>query len=291
MMNRSSQNKGFIGNYQLNLAGKLRQLNRPWIMGILNINPNSFYDGGQYTSVESAVAQCRKMQSQGADIIDIGAASTKPGSSLISPEEEWKILKPIIAALTAEGGEAFFSVDTYNSQVAEQAAKAGAHMINDISGGTFDEKMPEVMGDLKLPYVMMHIQGTPENMQKNPQYADVFKEVAYFFSKQMDAFLAQGVNDIILDPGFGFGKTVDHNYTLLSKLDLFKEIFERPILAGISRKSMINKVLETKPENALTGTTALNVMAIQKGADFLRVHDVQEAVEVAKITTFTQKFS
>lgn len=291
MMNRSSQNKGFIGNYQLNLAGKLQPINSPWIMGILNVNPQSFYDGGQYTSVETALEQCRKMLRQGADIIDIGAASSKPGSPLIEPEEEWKILKPILDALRAEFEDALFSIDTYNSRVAENAAGAGAHMINDISGGTFDQNMPEVMGQLKLPYVMMHIQGRPENMQKKPQYADVFKEVAYYFSKQIETFLSHGVNDIILDPGFGFGKTVDHNYTLLQKLDIFKQVFERPVLAGISRKSMINKVLNTKPENALTGTNALNALAVQKGADFLRVHDVQEAVEVAKITTFTQKFS
>ena len=280
----------FCKKHLLNMGGKPYSIDSPMIMGILNITPDSFHDGGQYNSSENAVRRVHQMLDEGADIIDIGASSTRPGASMLSASEEISRLKPIIPILKKEFPSTLFSLDTHLSETARAGADMGVHLINDISGGTLDKDMPKTMAEVKLPYILMHIKGTPQTMQQAPQYTDVFEEVSYFFSRQMNTFLDAGVADIILDPGFGFGKTLEHNYELLAKLDLFK-IFQRPMLVGVSRKSMINKLLDIQASESLNGTTVINTIALQKGADILRVHDVREATEALKIVTFTQNFS
>lgn len=256
-------------------------------MGILNITPDSFYDGGKYIAKENWISQTKKMLDEGADIIDIGAVSTRPGSKEISEKEELERLIPVIQTLKNIFPKIIISIDTYRSNVAMQMVKEGAAIINDISAGTFDKKMIETVAELNVPYIMMHIKGTPDNMQQNPFYDNVTKEIMIFFSKQIELCKKAGINDIIIDPGFGFGKTVEHNYQILKNLELFK-IFELPVLVGISRKSMINKVLKIKAENALNGTTSLNTIALMKGADILRVHDVKQASETIKIVSELQ---
>ncbi|MEO8087525.1 MAG: dihydropteroate synthase [Bacteroidota bacterium] len=269
-------------NY-LNVRGKLLDCSTPMVMGILNITPDSFYDGGNFENESSMLNYAHKMIDEGAKIIDVGAQSTRPGAELVSSKNEWLRLQKPLALLRKTFPEVIFSVDTFYAEVAANAAQEGADIINDISGGTMDMKMFETIGRHKIPYVLMHIQGNPQSMQLDPTYKDVVKEVMDFFSDSIFRLNAAGVTDIIIDPGFGFGKTTDHNFKLLNNLDLFK-IFDRPILAGLSRKSMVNKVLGTKPENALNGTTVLNTLALLKGANILRVHDVKEAVETIKLT-------
>lgn len=262
----------------INIKGTLVDLSEPKIMGILNLTPNSFYDGGKFNSLGAAVDQAKKMIEEGAFFIDLGACSTQPGAKPISEEEEKKRLYPVLEKLTEEFPEVYFSIDTYRSAIALDCLNRGAAMINDISGGQLDPLMMKTVGDFKAPYVLMHIAGTPENMQINPQYKNVTQEVLYYFSEKIQLAYSNGINDLIIDPGFGFGKTIEHNYTLLKNLDLFQTL-QLPILAGISRKSMIHKKLGTSPEDALNGTTALNAIALSKGANILRVHDVKEAKE------------
>lgn len=274
----------------INIRGELRQIEQPWVMGILNVTPDSFFDGGQYNSVDQALKRAGEMLKQGAHILDVGASSTRPGAAMLSAEEEIDRLRDIFPALRMEFPDAIFSIDTYNSEVARAMVLMGADIINDVSGGTYDPQMPEVMGELKVPYILMHTQGSPADMQKDPQYQNVTKEVMHFFSRQINRFLEQGINDIILDPGFGFGKNLEHNYQLLAQMDLLK-MMERPVLVGVSRKSMINKITGRGPREGLNGTTAVHMLALQRGADILRVHDVPEALEAVKIHTFTQKFS
>lgn len=254
----------------------------PVVMGILNITPDSFYDGGKYDAPEAALEQAKLLYSQGATIIDIGAVSTRPGAVPPSENEEWQRLEPVLALLKKELPEVLISVDTYRSAIARKAVAAGAHIINDISGGTMDTAMFETVAELNVPYVLMHIQGNPENMQDNPQYENVVGEVKQFFEERIAQLKKLGFEKIIPDPGFGFGKTVEHNYQLLSSLDEFSAM-GFPVLAGLSRKSMITKLLGVKKENALNGTTALNMIALMKGAKILRVHDVKEAVDCVKI--------
>ena len=251
-------------------------------MGILNITPDSFYDGGKFNSDKNWLSQTKKMLFEGADIIDIGAISTKPGAKEINEEEELSRLIPVIKSIKKEFPEIIISVDTYRANVAQQAVCEGAAIINDISAGTFDKKMIQTIAKLNVPYIMMHIQGTPENMQQAPVYDDVIREIIVFFSKQIELCKQAGINDIIIDPGFGFGKTIEHNYQILNNLEMFK-IFELPVLVGISRKSMINKLLKTNATEALNGTTSANTIALMKGANILRVHDVKQASEVIKI--------
>lgn len=268
---------------QLKVGDKNISLKEPLVMGILNITPDSFYDGGKYKSEKEVLKQVEKMLLEGASIIDIGAVSTRPGAPEISEIDEWQRLEPTLKVMTAHFPDALISIDTCRSSVAEKAVSKGAQMINDISGGTFDELMPGTISKLKVPFVMMHIQGTPQNMQLNPRYINVVDEVMAFFIRQVKIFRSFGMNEnIVLDPGFGFGKTVEHNYELLRNLDSFKGL-GYPVMAGLSRKSMINKVLEIKPQDALNGTTALNVIALLNGADILRVHDVKEAMEAIKL--------
>ncbi len=254
-------------------------------MGIMNITPDSFYDGGRHMRPWDAIKLAEKLLHDGAHILDMGAASSRPGAAIIDPAEEQERLIPALKAVVRQYPEAIISVDTYHASTATIAIDSGAHMINDISAGTVDPAMFQTIARLQVPYVIMHMQGRPDNMQKNPQYTHLIKEVAGFFSGIIKKLRDLGVHDIVIDPGFGFGKSLQHNYELLANLDYFA-IFDLPILVGFSRKSMINKVLNTKPEQALNGTTVLNTIALQKGADILRVHDAKEAVEAIKITGF-----
>ena len=267
----------------LNIRGKLQDYSGPMVMGILNVTPDSFYDGGKNNTPDEVLNHARKMITEGASIIDIGAQSTRPGAKMLSPSEEWSRLQQPLRLLRKEFPDVVLSVDTFYSEIAEKAAGEGIDMINDVSGGEIDSQMFSIAGKLKLPYVLMHIQGIPQTMQQDPQYTDVTREVMDHLSGKIIQLLEAGVNDIIVDPGFGFGKTTEHNFVLLSNLGLFK-IFERPILAGLSRKSMVTKVAGVIPENALNGTTVLNTIALQKGANILRVHDVKEAMEAIKLT-------
>lgn len=269
-------------------------------MGILNVTPDSFYDGGKYTNEKNILLHAEKMISEGADIIDIGACSTRPNAKEVSEKEEWIRLMPAIKLVRKNFSSVIISADTFRSKVAEEAVNAGADMINDISGGSViasrglrnsksdakqSHRMFEVVSKLKVPYVLMHIQGTPQTMQANPQYKDVVKEVKQYFAEKIKILKSFGTDQIILDVGFGFGKTLEHNYTLLKYLAEFKK-FGYPILAGISRKSMINKVLGSTPETALNGTTTANTIALMNGTNILRVHDVKEAKEAVKIFNF-----
>jgi dihydropteroate synthase len=272
----------FSKKSSINVNGRLMNLQKPRVMGILNITEDSFYDGGSYLNEEKYIAHVSKMLSEGADIIDIGAQSTRPGSHEVGKEKEIEQLIPVIQNIKKEFPKAIISVDTWHARVAEQAIISGAHIINDISGGTFDMDMFNTIADLQVPYVLMHTGGRPDKMQTNPSYKNVVKEVIYFLSKQLDKLNHMGVNDVIIDPGFGFGKTLEHNYELLQHLDHFK-FLETPILVGISRKSMIYNHLDINSKKALNGTTALNTIALGKGASFLRVHDVKQAKEVIKI--------
>lgn len=277
----------FAKKSTINCGGNLLTLDSPLIMGILNLTADSFFDGGKYQSVEQALSQTEKMLTEGVDIIDIGAASTKPGSELIDPAKEWEMIKPVLTAILQKFPEIIVSVDTYNSFTAEQSIKHGAHIINDISGGNFDKNMFKTIAALKVPYILMHLKGEPKNMQENPQYQNVVTEVMDFFTEKINELKALGVNDIILDPGFGFGKTLNHNYELLNNLNLF-EIFELPILVGLSRKSMISKVLNISSKDALNGTSILNTIALMNGANILRVHDVKEAKQCVELIKFAQ---
>ena len=266
----------------INCNGKIIDLTTPKIMGILNVTPNSFFDGGQYNSIDAALAQTEKMISEGATFIDIGGASSKPGADEISVDEELKRVIPVIEKISQTFPESFISIDTYRSDVAQQAVSAGAQLVNDISAGNLDDKMLKTVGKLRVPYIAMHMQGTPQTMQNNPTYDDVMVAVRYFFSKKISAAREAGIHDIILDPGFGFGKTTTHNFTLLKYLHSL-HIDGVPLLVGVSRKSMIHKTLGTDAAHALNGTTVLNTVALQKGAHILRVHDVKEAQEAVQL--------
>jgi dihydropteroate synthase len=267
--------------YRLDCAGIVLELKNPVVMGILNITPDSFFDGGKYQTQATQLKQTEKMISEGASIIDIGAVSTRPGSAEVSEKEEIKRLLPALKTLKTYFPKTIFSVDTYRSKVAKAAVDHGAGMINDIFGGRFDEKMMKVVARANVPYIIMHMQGVPSDMQINPHYKDVTKEVREFFRQQLGK-VPKTFHQVILDPGFGFGKSVAHNYDLLSAMDSFKE-FGCPLMAGMSRKSMINRVLHIHPYEAKNGTTVLNTIALMKGADILRVHDVKEAMEAVAL--------
>ncbi len=268
----------------INCNGKLLDFSTPKVMGILNLTPDSFYDGAKYQDEKAVINHVRQMIDEGASIIDVGAQSTRPKAALISSAEEWKRLESHLKIIRKEFPSTLISIDTFYADVAEKAVDCGADMINDISGGTMDEKMFTTIARLKVPYLLMYIQGTPQTMQENPQYENVVKEELNYFAERIQQLVLLGVHDIIIDPGFGFGKTLEHNYELLKNLDLFR-VLERPIMVGLSRKSMVNKVLNIKAEDALNGTTVLNTIALTKGADILRVHDVKEAVEAVKLVS------
>jgi dihydropteroate synthase len=276
------QDKYFNSEYTVNCKGTLLDLSVPKVMGILNVTPDSFFDGGKFTEEKQIIRRVKKMLDEGADIVDVGAVSTRPGAKDVSEKEELKRLIPTIQILLKKFPDAIISVDTVRSTVARKAVEAGASIINDVSGGSCDKKMFATAGELKVPYVLMHMQGTPQTMQKNPVYKNVVKELIIYFAKKIAQLKDCGVLDVIIDPGFGFGKTVEHNFDILRNLSLFK-MLDCPILAGISRKSMINKVLRTSPAHALNGTTALNTVALMNGANILRVHDVKEAKETVQL--------
>lgn len=266
----------------INCNGTLIDLSAPKVMGILNCTPDSFFDGGKYKDLTAIVNQVEKMLDEGATFIDVGAYSSRPGAKHISEEEELNRILPVIKLLTSEFPAILISIDTFRSQVASQCIHNGACIINDISSGDMDVNMFPVIAKLQVPYIMMHMQGTPQNMQKKPIYNDVVSDVLYYFSKKIGELHELGLNDIITDVGFGFGKTVSHNYQLLKHLALFKKL-EAPMLVGMSRKGMLYKPLGITAETALNATTAANTVALLNGASILRVHDVKEAVEAVKI--------
>jgi dihydropteroate synthase len=268
--------------------GRLLDLSQPVVMGILNLTPDSFFDGGKYTHIDSIVQQAEKMLQEGATILDLGGASSRPGAKEVSEDEELSRVMPATTRIAQDFPQAILSIDTWRSAVAREAVQAGAHIVNDISGGRQDTDLFQTVGALQVPYVLMHMLGTPQTMQQNPHYEDVVTEVLDFFIQKIALLRAAGVKDIVLDPGFGFGKTVEQNYTLLKHLHVFEKVLELPVLAGLSRKSMICKPLGISPENALNGTTALHMVALQHGARILRAHDVREAKEVIQLWQLLQ---
>ncbi len=263
--------------------GKL-SASTPLIMGILNVTEDSFYDGGRYVSDAAILKRAAQILNEGGDIIDIGAMSTRPDAQEIPENEEITRIVRAVRLLREEFPEAVLSIDTYRAAVAEAAVEAGADMINDISGGTFDPEMIPTVGKLQVPYCLMHTTAKPSVMQQYTDYQDILGEMLQFFGRQLEILHENSVHDIILDPGFGFGKTLEQNYFLMNNLEVFLEL-GYPLLVGISRKSMIYKLLKTTPEHALNGTTVLNTIALMKGASILRVHDVKEASEVRKIVS------
>lgn len=270
------------GKMTINCGGTLLDLSTPRVMGILNITPDSFYDGGKYSTENLWIAQVEKMILEGASLIDIGAISTRPGAQEIDEHEELERLLPAVRLIADRFSKIIISVDTWRANVAHQVVNEGAQVINDISGGLFDSHMFETIARLNVPYIIMHTQGKPDVMQQDPQYKNVTLDIIDYFAQQIDTLRQMGVHDVILDPGFGFGKTLDHNYELLANLSSF-QLFELPILVGVSRKSMIQKLLNVSAEESLNATTALHVVALQNGANLLRVHDVKQAMEAIAI--------
>jgi dihydropteroate synthase len=266
----------------INCKGTLINLSTPKVMGIVNVTPDSFFDGGKLTDADAVVFQVEKMLQEGATFIDLGGYSSKPGAEFVSETEELNRVIPIVKLLVENFPDILLSIDTFRSEVAKQAIENGAALINDISAGLLDENMLETVAKLQVPYIMMHMKGTPKTMQSLANYDDLLKEMNYYFSERIAKARSFGLNDIIIDPGFGFAKTLEQNYELLQNLELL-QFHDLPILAGISRKSMIYKALETAPEEALNGTTFLHAFCLQKGANILRVHDVKEAVECVKL--------
>ena len=272
----------FEPKQSLNIKGKIFDLSKPKVMGILNITPDSFYNNSRTNSIDEALRKTETFLNDGATFIDIGGYSSRPGAKDISTDEELSRLIPVIEAINKNIPEAIISIDTFRAKVAEETILAGAHIINDIASGDMDDKMFETVARLQVPYIMMHMQGTPQNMQQNPVYDNVLLDVIDYLAKKIDTLKKLKVHDVIIDPGFGFGKTIEHNYELLNQMQEFK-IFKLPVLAGFSRKGMIYKVLKNTAAEALNGTTILNTIALQKGAKILRVHDVKEAVECVKL--------
>jgi len=266
----------------LQSKGKLLDLSQPLVMGILNATPDSFYTRGRDSDTDGLLRQAERMIRDGASILDIGGASTRPGAAEVSLTEELNRVLPAIQAISRQFPEIWLSVDTYQSGVAQEAIQAGAHIVNDVSAGVLDDQMYAVVARLKVPYIAMHMQGTPRTMQQNPVYADVTTDVYDFLANICKRCTEAGITDIILDPGFGFGKTIAHNYELLAQLQQLR-MLQRPILAGISRKSMIYRPLGTTAAEALNGTTALHMVCLQQGASILRAHDVRQAVETIRL--------
>lgn len=272
----------FEPKQSLNIKGKLIDLSRPKVMGILNITPDSFYSNSRTKSIDEALTKAAQFLHEGATFIDVGGYSSRPGAKDISTSEEVDRLVPVVESLVKTFPEAVISIDTFRAKVAAETISAGAHIINDIAAGDMDEQMFEMVAKLQVPYMMMHMKGTPQNMQQNPVYDNVLLEVIDYLAKKVAALKALHIHDIIIDPGFGFGKTIEHNYELLNQLEAFK-IFKLPILVGFSRKGMIYKTLGTSAAEALNGTSVLNTIALQKGAGILRVHDIREAVECVRL--------
>lgn len=266
----------------MNCKGQLIELSTPKVMGILNVTPNSFYDGGKFKDEIAIVIQVEKMILEGATFIDIGAYSSKPNAEYVSQEDEISRILPIVKLLQKQFPNTLLSIDTFRSEVAKICIENGAAMINDISGGFRDNKMLETIAYFNVPYIMMHMRGNSESMQTKTEYVDIIKEMLFYFSERIAVARSFGINDLIVDPGFGFAKTIEQNFEVLQKMELFN-LLELPILVGFSRKSMIYKALSIRPEEALNGTTILNTFALTKGAKILRVHDVKEAVECVNL--------
>lgn len=267
----------------INLGGELLDFTLPCVMGVINVTPDSFYDGSTFTTETEMLERVEQMVSEGALIIDVGSVSTRPGAEMISTKDELSRLIPAVKAIRRHFPEVPLSVDTFRSWVALRVIEEiGPVIVNDISGGNIDAKMFETIGRIQVPYILTHIQGTPQHMQDDPYYRDVIHDVSAELSEGVRRLTKYGAADIMIDPGFGFGKNLDHNYTLLNRLDSFK-VFQLPVVVGLSRKSMVWKVLETTPEESLNGTTVLNTMALIGGADILRVHDVKPAVEAIRL--------
>jgi len=276
------QNKEFYINKTLNIGGKLLDFKNAKVMGVLNVTPDSFYDGGKFITESSALAHVESMIDQGVDIIDVGGYSSRPQSDHISFEEEAKRTRQIILRIAKEFPETIISIDTFRSEIAKMAVDCGAKIVNDISGGQLDSKMFEVVANLKVPYILMHMRGTPTTMTSLTKYDILIKDITLYFQEKILSLQNLGVKDIIIDPGLGFAKTVKQNFELLRELSYF-QILEKPIMVGLSRKSMIWKTLDSTPDKALNGTSALHALALSQGANILRVHDVKEAKECVKL--------
>lgn len=291
MLITTTANKFLKRKNTIQLNGKIIDLSNPVVMGILNVTPDSFFDGGRYTTEKQVLERAEEILEQGAMIIDIGAITTQPGSEGISSKDEIDRLLPAVKAVKKAFPEAFVSIDTYRSWVALKIIEdCGPCMVNDVTGGNFDSNMYETIGKLRVPYILMHMKGNPLIMQNNPDYDDVIRDISSFFADRVKRLTKAGVNDVIIDPGFGFGKNLLHNYDLLNRLDSFK-VFQLPLMVGISRKSMIHKLLEISPKEALNGTSVVNTLALMGGADILRVHDVREAVEAVRILNMLKSTS
>lgn len=271
----------------INCKGQLIDLSEPKVMGILNVTHNSFYDGGKWNSTEKICSHVSEMLNDGATFIDIGAYSSKPNAEFVTEQQELDQIVPIIKLLIEKFPAIIISVDTFRASVAEASIQAGAAIINDISAGNLDDQMLSVVAKLQVPYIMMHMRGNPQTMQSLTNYENLLKELLFYFSEKISEARALGINDIIIDPGYGFSKTLAQNYQLMQQSELLK-LLELPILIGVSRKSMIYKALDSTAEQALNGTTFLNAIALTKGASILRVHDVKEAVEATKLYGFLQ---
>ncbi|WP_346861046.1 dihydropteroate synthase [uncultured Draconibacterium sp.] len=283
MLITQSAGKFLKRNSTIHLGDSTIDLSIPIVMGIVNITPDSFYDGGKMEDEKTMLTAVEQMISAGVSVIDVGAVSTRPGADPISTKMELGRLLPAVQSIRKEFPEIPISIDTFRSWVAVRVIdEIGPVIVNDISGGALDSKMFETIGKLQMPYILSHIQGTPRDMQDDPQYDDLIKDISSYFAEKVKRLTKLGVKDVILDPGFGFGKNLDHNYDLLNRLDSFK-VFQLPVMVGLSRKSMIWKALDIEPETALNGTTVANTLALMGGADILRVHDVKEAVEAVKI--------
>lgn len=276
------QSKLFSINKTLNIQGTLMDLSEPKVMGILNITPDSFYEGSRATEPSTILKQVEKMVAEGADFIDVGGYSSRPGSTDISEREELQRILPAIQAIQKEFPKTIVSIDTFRSEVAKQAVLNGANMVNDISSGELDANMLGVVATLKVPYIAMHMRGTPQTMTQRTTYENLIKDIADYFHQKLDQFQRLGIKDTIIDPGFGFAKTIDQNFEMLNHLEYFR-LLGKPLLVGLSRKSMIWRTLKSSPEEALNGTTALHTIALIKGTSILRVHDVMEAVETIKL--------
>jgi dihydropteroate synthase len=266
----------------INCKGRLIDLSTPKVMGILNITPDSFYDGGKRTTSREILLHAEKMLEEGATFIDVGAYSSRPGAIDISEDEELERLLPVVESLSSNFPDILMSIDTFRSKVARESIAAGAALINDISGGNLDPKMMETIAEVQVPYIIMHMRGTPQTMKDLNEYDDLVEELLYYFSKQIAAARDHGINDLIIDPGFGFSKNISQNFELLSRLELLNKL-DLPILSALSRKSLIYKSLHTTPDEALNGTTVLNTVSLLKGATILRVHDVKEAMECVNL--------
>ena len=285
-----TKNKNFNTPTTLKCGSKLLDLSTAAIMGILNLTDDSFFDGGKYNSVKNALQQTEKMLDNGANIIDLGAYSSRPNAKHISLNEEWQRLEKTLQIINKEFPHALLSVDTFRSEIARRGVENGVNIINDISAGNLDSLMFDTIASLDVAYIMMHMQGTPQNMQDNPHYDCIEKDVVNYFSTKLNTLTDKGVKNIVVDPGFGFGKTLEHNYQLLNKLEKLHSL-ECPILVGVSRKSMIYNVLDCEPKHALNGTTAVHALCLSKGASILRVHDVKEAAECVKLINFAKNLN